>query len=389
MAKENNDTFNGFEMISGLLSPTLGDNKDATEDFEYVDPEELKKLEEDTEDDDNEDQDDDENIGDKSKGSKFEKQPIDDDSDDKSDEDSDNDDTGKSPTEENDTEELSEFEEDISKYLKSKLVDEIGIDFPEDLEIKSVSDIVNYLDELVEEASKPKYASQDIEKLDEYVKNGGDLKKFYADVYAAELNIADVDLTNESDQKKVLTEHLKSQGLNDGLIKKKIARWEESGVLEEEAEEAYELLKDGLSKKSEKLLEDQKKERQIVEQRQREFIGSVEKTISEMKDVRGINLSKAEKKELMDYMLRSTKTGRTQYQEDYMSNIRNLIESAYFTKNGDSLISKVKNQAASATYKDLQNKLKSKKSKRVVSSSDNLAGNTNFGLGALSKALLG
>ena len=49
---------------------------------------------------------------------------------------------------------------------------------------------------------------------------------------------------------------------------------------------------------------------------------------------------------------------------DYMSDVKNLIESAYFTKQGDKLISAAKKTATSDAYKDLHQKLKASKGKR-------------------------
>lgn len=402
MAKDDKNALEGFTMLSDMLTPGAGDTSSSSDvEIPEVDPEDILNQDDETDENDyndqnrntNDNEDNDQNVEDLDEN-EDEDENIDENEKDKESVDS------EQQTEEDDENideplDLSEFESDISLFLKDKLVEEAGIDFPEDLEIKSVGDVINYLDELVSEASKPIYANEDVGKLDEYVRNGGDLKKFYSEVYEKQFNLDNFNLESESDQKKILKEQLKTQGLSDDLIKRKIERWEESGVLEEEAADALDWIKQDLSKKEEKLLEDQKKQRENMEDQQRQFVENVEASISNMKDIRGIPITKKEKQELVNYLLKPTKSGRTQYQEDFSSDpnkfINNLIESAYFTKHGDSFIKKAKDQASSSTYKDLQNKLKNKKNKRVVSNSsgDNLAGNTKLGLGTLSKALIG
>jgi hypothetical protein len=71
-------------------------------------------------------------------------------------------------------------------------------------------------------------------------------------------------------------------------------------------------------------------------------------------------MSAKEKRELLDYIFKPEADGRTKYQKDYAKDYKNLIESAYFTMRGDSLLSKVANKATSQAARVLQDKLASK-----------------------------
>ena len=64
-----------------------------------------------------------------------------------------------------------------------------------------------------------------------------------------------------------------------------------------------------------------------------------------------------EQKELTDYIFKPGPDGVTGYQKQYMSDVLNLIESAYFTKYGDQLVKKANDAGQSKAYKDLHQKL--------------------------------
>lgn len=91
---------------------------------------------------------------------------------------------------------------------------------------------------------------------------------------------------------------------------------------------------------------------------------------------------------MLDYIFKPEADGLTKYQKDYAKDNRNLIESAYFTMKGDSLIQKVKQKATSQAAKNLQDKLASK-GKRVKNSASphGGSGNTLDAWGTVSRQL--
>ena len=67
-------------------------------------------------------------------------------------------------------------------------------DVEEDEKPKTAEDLVEYFREVIEDNSKPDYASEEVEKLDEFVRNGGNLKDYFqidADLDLDNINIED------------------------------------------------------------------------------------------------------------------------------------------------------------------------------------------------------
>lgn len=261
---------------------------------------------------------------------------------------------------------LGEYEQDVVDFFTDRFNTELGWELTDETKPKTVTEVIDYLKGIVEENSKPQYASEDIEKLNEFVANGGDLKKFYNEAYgSADLEL--IDIANENVQKKVLSDNLVRLGYSQDKVNKYISRYEDAGTLQEEAEDALEELKEYNRTKAEKLLADQEKVRTTRLEEQQNFFNNVYTNIEKTDSIRGIPVSVKERKELINYIFKPEADGLTKYQKDYAKDYRNLIESAYFTMKGDSLIQKVTQKATSQAAKNLQDKL-ANKGKRVKNS---------------------
>lgn len=291
-----------------------------------------------------------------------------------SDEDSEED-SQEEPETTEDISELGEYEQDVVDFFTDKFNRELGWELEDEAKPKSVAEVIDYIKDIVETSSKPQYANEEIEKLNEFVSNGGDLKKFYNEVYSSgDLDI--LDLSNESIQKKILTENFTRLGYSKDRADKFINRYEDTGTLQEEAEDALEALREYREKQAEKLLADQEKVKESKLKEQQSFINNVYTSIEKTDSIRGIPISAKEKKELSDYIFKPEADGLTKYQKDYAKDYRNLIESAYFTMKGDSLIQKVTKKATSQAAKNLQDKL-ANKGKRVKNSRATQGGQSN------------
>jgi hypothetical protein len=274
-----------------------------------------------------------------------------------------------------------EMEQMVSQLLQEKLANALNYQF------NNVQDVVNYLENLVSEASTPSYSNEEVGKLDEYVRNGGNLKTYLETIYDRGFDINDVDITNESDQKRIIREHLKTQGMKDEMITKRIERYESGGVLDEEALEAQELLKDYTSKKEVKLLETQRQQAEQIKERQREFVTSVEETIDKLTEINGVKITTQDKRGLKEYILKPTPDGMTNYQKDFTAKdkyVQNFIVSAFLTQKGDALVNRAKAQATSDTYKNIQKKLQDKKGNRITGSKNQTSGKSVLDLSRLS-----
>jgi hypothetical protein len=262
---------------------------------------------------------------------------------------------------------FGEYESDIAKFVSVKLSEKLGEELGE---FDNISDIVDKLAEIVEESSTPEFANDDIAKLDKFVREGGNLRDFYAETYEKSLKVEDLDLKEVADQKRVIKQNLKNSGYNDTQIKRKIERYEELEVLEEEAEEAAELVKEYDAKQEKKLLKDQEKVHEEAQNRQQSFISNVQSSIKEINDIAGIPISDKEKKELLAYTLSVGKDGKTAYKRDYDTDlVKNFIVSAFFTKNKTTLLGKAEKMGASKLAKDLQEKF-AQKGKRTKKSTN-------------------
>lgn len=238
---------------------------------------------------------------------------------------------------------------------------------------KSVDELINYFQNVIEENSKPEYSSEEVEALDNFVKQGGDLKKYLT--IDAELDLDDIDIEDEANQKLVVKQLLKEKGFSTKKIDKLVSRYEEAGLLEDEAQDALEDLKEIKEEKKKQLLEDQKKAYQIQLQRQQQFYDNVVSEIKGLKNIRGITVPEKDKKVLMDYILKPDTDGKTKYQKDYAKGgVKNLIESAYFTMNADKLIEAAKREGNNSAIDKFRRSLKSSsittKSRKQATGSD-------------------
>lgn len=265
-------------------------------------------------------------------------------------------------------------EENVVTNFFDAMAEKLNWEFEEDEDKpKSVDELINYFQNVIEENSKPEYSSEEVEALDNFVKQGGDLKKYLT--IDADLDLDDIDIEDEANQKLVVKQLLKEKGFSTNKIDKLVSRYEEAGLLEDEAQDALEDLKEIKEEKKKQLLEDQKKAYQIQLQRQQQFYDNVVSEIKGLKNIRGITVPEKDKKVLMDYILKPDTDGKTKYQKDYAKGgVKNLIESAYFTMNADKLIEAAKREGNNSAIDKFRRSLKSSsittKSRKQATDSD-------------------
>lgn len=286
------------------------------------------------------------------------------------------------PRKEETIEEEAEEEEEIEDNNEENVVtnffdamaEKLNWEFEEDEDKpKNVDELINYFQNVIEENSKPEYSSEEVEALDNFVKQGGDLKKYLT--IDAELDLDDIDIEDETNQKLVVKQLLKEKGFSTKKIDKLVSRYEEAGLLEDEAQDALEDLKEIKEERKKQLLEDQKKAYREQLQRQQQFYDNVVSEIKGLKNIRGITVPEKDKKVLIDYILKPDTDGKTKYQKDYAKGgVKNLIESAYFTMNADKLIEAAKREGNNSAIDKFRRSLKSSsittKSRKQATGSD-------------------
>lgn len=359
------NTLNGFEaFVGGLLPENLVDNKDINIDdaTEELTDEELAALQgKQQKPEDKEDKED------KKAEEKVDKKDKEDD--DAKDDDIDTDDIDDTSTNQSDeTEAITAFFDTLS--------DKLGWDdVEEDEKPKTAEDLVEYFREVIEDNSKPDYASEEVERLDEFVRNGGNLKDYFqidADLDLDNINIED----DEVAQKAVVRMLLKEKGFNAKQIDKKISKYEDAGLLEDEAQDAIEDLKEIREEKKKQLLEDQQKQAKLAQRKQQEFFNNVMNEIKGMDNIYGIAIPEKDKKALLEYIFKPNSQGVTKYQEDYAKSLKNLVTSAYFTMKGDNIINIAKKEGKKDAIDNFKNSLTkntgvNKRSKRMIEKDDN------------------
>lgn len=353
MAEDKKDLFHGFDALSTMLYKDDGSDE----------PKAKAKVDDDDVDEPDTVADDDDTTDDVA-GT---------DEPDKVDDDDKGDDDDKKPDEP--AEDLSQYEGEVSAYFATDLAEKLGIAIPEDMEVKTLDDVVDLLVQVVKENSKPTFANEELESLNKFVAEGGDIKTYYNEVYSDTLNLDNVDISIDRDQKAILREHMLNQGYKEEKIKRALDRYEDAGVLQDEAEEALELVKEFREKKAKKLLAEQEKFALDEQKAKQDFVETVYSTVGQLKTVRGVTISESERKELLDYMFKTDKAGLTPMQKDYQDpskRINNLIETAYFMKYADKIISENKKQGEKKAIEDIRKKFKAGKEKRSA------GGNTSF-----------
>lgn len=387
---ENKNTLNGFEAILESLNPNVGANKtkeidnidnefDAVEELTDEELEALRgktskkstnnKEDEEEEKDDVDDkgeEDDDIETNEPSKTKKSSKKTT------KTDKDNDTVDE-KGEEDDIDPDDGTTSEELIVNFFDS-LSEQLGwSDVEDEDKPKTAEDLIEYFKDVIEENSVPQYASEEVEKLDEFVRNGGNLKDYFsidADIDLDNIEVED----NEINQKLVIKEFLKEKGLSAKLIDKKITKYEDAGILEDEAVDALEALKDIKAERKEKLLEEQQKSAREAQKQQQTFFNNVVSEIKGMDSIYGIEIPEKDKRALLEYIFKPDAEGVTKYQKDYAKSLKNLITSAYFTMKGDSLITIAKQKGKKDALDNFKNSLRgsgvTKKSRKQVINND-------------------
>lgn len=256
-------------------------------------------------------------------------------------------------------EESSFDEEQMVGGFFDAISEKLGWEFDENEEKpNTIESLIDYFQNIIEEESKPVYASEEVEQLDNFVKQGGKLQDYLK--IDAEVDLDSIDLEDEDSQKIIVKALLKEKGFSQKQIDKKINKYEDAGLLEDEAQDALEDLKEIRQQKKEQLLADQEKAFKQYKKQQQEFYDNVVAEIKDLKNIRGISIPEKDKRELIDYIFKPGADGKTKYQSDYIKGgVKNLIESAYFTKNADKLIQAAKREGNNSAIDKFKQSLRS------------------------------
>lgn len=246
-----------------------------------------------------------------------------------------------------------------------------GWDVSDDDKPKTVEEITDYIKDVVDQNSTPQYADDRIAQLDQYVKNGGSFEDFYSSKSKV-LQYKDLDMEDESNQKAVVRDYLKLSGYDDKSINNKIERYEDADLLSDEANDAVDRLQSIQQQQLEQEQQRQQQEQQEQAKRSQQFVDELTSNIQNLDDIRGISIPKEDRRALFDYITRTDENGQTQYQKDFNDNaVNNLIESAYFTMKGDTLLGEAKRSGQTSAASKLKELLRHQTKNHSTYNADN------------------
>ena len=261
------------------------------------------------------------------------------------------------PVEENNNTEIPGEAEQVGAFFDA-FAEAAGWSVDDSERPKNVDEFVEYMSKVAEENSVPQYADDRIAQLDQYVKNGGKFEDFYQ-TQQRSMSYDNIDIEDESNQKAVVRDYYKLQGMNDEQINRKIERYEDADMLEDEATDAVNYLKAYEAQQAQYMAQQQEAQRQAQEQQAAQFVEDLTNGINGLADIRGIAIPKEDKKALYDYITKTDSDGLTQYQKDFHGNlVNNLIESAYFTMKGDALLGEARRNGQTSAASKLRNMLR-------------------------------
>ena len=275
----------------------------------------------------------------------------------------------KEPEDIDDTEVITPFVDLFAEKLGWELSDE---EKP-----KTIDELVDFMASTIEQNSKPQYHDPIVEQFDEYMKNGGDPKRFIEVNYMVP-EYDKLDVKKEDHQKKIVKDYYRLTGMKDEKIDKTIKRLSEDNELEDEAVELQKELVDLTSKEKETILKRQEQERTARDEQQRQSVAKVIDTIKKTTEINGIPLTDKDKKELVPYLFARGDDGLTPLQREAQKDpLEYAITTAFLFKNREKLKQSIDNKAKTGAadilrqrVKDERIRLRSKSDQSQVSDDD-------------------
>lgn len=264
------------------------------------------------------------------------------------------------------------------KAIAQFLAEEGAIDFEDSEDLEDSPEIIaqaviNTARNMVNEYKES--ISEDGRKFLDYLEKGGKASNYIAEV-STSLNIDDIDLSDEANQKRVIREYYSTQDYTEEEITELLQDYEDGLILEKQANLASRRLKKVYDEKEKQLVKAQEKENARKQEAVEEYIKDIRSTIKGSDSLGGISISAEDKKQFEKYLLERDKSGVSQYEKDLQEDpVKSQLELAFLKfKKFD--FSKVVTKAKTEEARRIKGLIKSKNttvkgaSKRVRSSED-------------------
>lgn len=225
-----------------------------------------------------------------------------------------------------DGEEVEEVSD--SEMLISKLKQEgiLTIDFEEGEDISDVID--NEIESRVEETMEGFFEELDEDAIAflKYKKNGGDTRKFFENLKAANDDPAG-DIDDEGYQENLVKYGLKQEGYDDEDIQDKIEWLKEGGKLQRHAEKYEKKFEKQRENYKKKMLEEQKKQDQIAREQREKLSDDLKQRLGDIENVGHFTFNKDDKRNLHSYMTKAkVKVGKNNYLTQMQHDLQNAFQ---------------------------------------------------------------
>ena len=209
----------------------------------------------------------------------------------------------------------------------------------------------------------------EVKNIIKFVSNGGDFYDIVSEYAGAGELDADIDMSEASNQERVLRALLEEEGKDDELIDSQIEFYKDSGKLESIATKYFDKWKENREKALEEKVSQQKAAREQALQNQKAFKKELSTFISESDSVKGFTINKKDAAELPDYISNTTvklQDGRqiTPFYRDLFETFKDkekVVILAKLVKNGFDF-SDIKKEVSTRQTKEIKNDLQRQKS---------------------------
>lgn len=238
-------------------------------------------------------------------------------------------------------------------FFEEAEIKELGLTDTEEGIVKLVSTAVEKQKETwIDEALS---SHEDLKALKAYVDNGGNPEDFYrARVENVKYSSITIEEKDVAMQKTILKEYLAARGYSKEEIEEEIKEADDSGMLYKKSTRFLEVLKKDKAKEEEELSANLEKQKQEAQEASRQLWEEIETTVTKATTLKGIPLSPASKKELLDYV-RIGKEGSSKYHLDLAElKAEEAMALAYIVKNKLDFSSVFKNLVKTESNKTIR-----------------------------------
>lgn len=236
---------------------------------------------------------------------------------------------------------------------------------------KTAEELWDFLEEVVNTSSVPQYASPEAKEFDDFLRNGGESKKFM-EIYNRTIDLDNANLEDENMQEELLREFYKEKKFKDEQISKLIHKAKQTDTIAEDAKEALDELKVIHKERKQSMLEQQRKERETQERNTQQFVSDIKNGLKQIDSLFGFNITLKDKEQLLPYVFEVGKDGKTQQQRDFEEDpVMYTILTSYAYANRDKLLKQIEQKGysnATLKYKqkvmDINNKKKTQADKQ-------------------------